>query len=147
MTLWVDLAGALSRLAPPLARVAATHRAIRQRTRSGARTGFRARSCTRVPEEVLATAEAQYAAGATLREVAADLGVSRPRLASLLRSRGLRLRRQSPSEEDVVEMKRRYETGNSLEGVGTALGFSAGTVRSWLLADGVAMRDTHGRER
>ena len=143
----MDLAGALSRLAPPLARVAATHREIRQRSRSGARAGFRARSCRRVAEDALATAEARYAAGASLREVAADLGVSRPRLASLLRSRGVKLRRQSPSAGDVAEMKRRYVAGDSLERVGTQLGFSAGTVRAWLLAEGVTMRDTHGRER
>jgi hypothetical protein len=73
--------------------------------------------------------------------------VSRPRLASLLRSRGVKLRRQSPSAGDVAEMKRRYVAGDSLERVGTQLGFSAGTVRAWLLAEGVTMRDTHGRER
>lgn len=143
----VDLAGSLSRLAPPLVRLAAMHQAIRQRSRLATPIRSSVRSRTRVRDDTLAAATARYQAGATLREVAADLGVSRPYLASLLRARGVRLRRQPPSVDEVAEMKRRYAAGESLERVGTQLGFSAGTVRAWLLSEGVAMRDVHGRER
>lgn len=123
------------------------HEAIRQRSRSATQNSPSVRSRTRVRDDVLVAAAARYLAGATLREVAADLGVSRPHLASLLRARGVRLRRQSPSVDEVAEMKRRYVAGDSLERVGIQLGFSAGTVRAWLLAEGVTMRDVHGRER
>lgn len=142
----VDLAGTLLRLAPPLARIAALHEAIRQRTRSAVLNPSAKRPRTRVRDDALALAEARYKAGATLRDLAADLGLSRPRLASLLRARGLRLRRRSPVADEVAEMERRYLAGDSLGRVGSQLGFSAATVPTWLLAEGVAMRDAHGRD-
>lgn len=124
------------------------HLGIRRRTR---RSGRREVPCVRqqvtVSKDLLLGAEARYEAGATLREVAVDLGLSRPRLSSLLRSRGVRLRRRSPSEAEVDEMKRRYAAGESLVRIGSGLGFSAGTVRGWLLTEGMVMRDSHGRQR
>ncbi|UAL32145.1 hypothetical protein K8W59_02715 [Nocardioides rotundus] len=144
----VDLAGAFSKLAPPVSRVAAVHYAIRLRDSSfKPRRAACVRQATRVSEYDLAAAENRYEAGATLREIASDVGVSRERLAALLRSRGIKLRRSSPSDAEVDEMVRLYEGGESLERVGARLGFSAGTVRNWLLSRGVAMRDCHGRER
>ena len=144
----VDLGGALSKLAPPLARMAAAHREIRRRTRRlDRRTVLDIRQQVRLSEDALLAAETRYRAGATLREIAADLGVSRPRLSCLLRERGVRLRRRPPSSAEVAEMRCRYAAGESLERVGSRLGFSAGTVRSWLLDEGVVMRDSHGREQ
>ncbi len=92
-------------------------------------------------------AEVRYEAGATLREIAPALDVSRQRLAALLRARGVQLRRATPSACEVDEMVRRYAAGESLERVGTNLGFSAGTVRTYILDRGVATRDSHGRLR
>lgn len=40
----------------------------------------------------------------------------------------------------------RYAAGESLERVGSHLGFSAGTVRNWLTRSAVKIRDSHGRE-
>ena len=82
-----------------------------------------------------------------MRTVASDLGVSRPRLAARLRSRGVSIRRQAPTAEQVCEMQRRYETGESLATVGAQLGFDAETVRTHLRSVGVVMRDVHGRNR
>lgn len=59
--------------------------------------------------------------------------------------RGGRLRRATPSDKEVREMVRRYESGESLDRVGSCLGFSAGTVRNHLLRAGTVLRDTHGR--
>lgn len=144
----VDLAGAFSKLAPPAARMATMHYAIRLRDRPLARPrGTRVRQRTQVSERDLTVAETRYEAGATLREIASDMGVSRERLASLLRSRGVKLRRSTPLDAEVDEMVCRYATGESLERIGTRLGYSAGTVRNWLLAKGVSMRDSHGRAR
>lgn len=92
-------------------------------------------------------AEAQYRQGATLREIAAGLGVDHQRLAELLRARGVAIRRRSPTEAEIVEMIRRYESGESLARVGNRLGFDAGTVRNHLLHSGFKARDCHGRER
>ena len=142
----VDLAGGLSKLAPALVRTAAMHRQIRRRGKSSAPSqAARVRHRTRVSEAALLAAEVRYEAGATLREIAPDLSVSRQRLASLLRARGVKLRRTTPSPWEVDEMVRRYESGESLDRVGSRLGFSAGTVRNHLLGAGTVLRDTHGR--
>lgn len=141
----VDLAGGLSKLVPSLVRTIATHRAIRCRVLPLSQERAHVRQQTRVGEELLASAENRYAAGGTLREIAADLGIGRERLAALLRARGVRLRGAKPSDYEVREMARLYATGQSLERVGTRLGFSAGTVRNHLLSAGVRMRNTHGR--
>lgn len=143
----MDLAGGLSKLAPSLVRMAAMHAQIRHRPAHPARRAPVVGTQTRVSEAALLAAEARYAAGATLREIAPDLDVSRQRLAALLRARGIRLRRRTPSAAEVDEMARRYSAGESLERVGSRLGFSAGTVRLHLLETGLRMRDSHGRER
>ena len=141
----MELAGGLSKLVPSLVRTIATHRAIRCRVLPLSQERTRVRQQTRVGEELLASAENKYAAGGTLREIAADLGIGRERLAALLRARGVRLRGAKPSDYEVREMAPLYATGQSLERVGTRLGFSAGTVRNHLLSAGVRMRNTHGR--
>lgn len=144
----MDLAGSFSKLPRMLERMAAMHRLIRARTAPfGPSPGPCARQQFRVSEEALVSAESRYLHGATLRELAPVVGVSRQRLGSLLRSRGVRLRRSSPSEHEVEEMVRRYDAGDSLAVVGSRLGFDGGTVRNWLMARGVPMRDSHGRER
>ena len=48
----------------------------------------RTRKLPRVSEEILVRAETRYAAGATLRAIAKELGLGREQLASLLRTRG-----------------------------------------------------------
>lgn len=127
--------------------MASIHEQIRWRTTCFARRAHGVRQQTRVSEDALVAAEARYVAGATLREIAPEVGISRQRLASLLRVRGVRLRRTPPSDAEVEEMVRRYAAGESLERIGSRLGFSAGTVRNWLTARDVVMRDCHGRER
>tara|TARA_B100000700_G_C14462535_1_gene586797 strand:+ start:264 stop:593 length:330 start_codon:yes stop_codon:yes gene_type:complete len=107
----------------------------------------RTRQQATVSDDALVLAEARYGKNETLRQIAKDIGVSRQRLASLLRERGVRLRSITPSAAEVNEMARRYAEGESLERVGTRLGYSAGTVRNHLLAEGVVMRDSHGRPR
>lgn len=141
----MDLAGGLSKPAPALARMTATHRMIRRRALNPPQEHAHVRQQTRVSEELLTSAENRYAAGGTLREIANDLGIGRERLATLLRARGVRLRGATPSDDEVREMARLYAAGESLERVGTRLGFSAGTVRNHLLSAGARMRDTHGR--
>lgn len=101
----------------------------------------------RLTARMLDEAERRYRGGEVLRVIAGDLGVSRQRLAERLRERGVRLRREKPSSEQVLEMCRRYEQGESLSRVGERLGFNPSTVRVQLLRAGIALRDTHGRAR
>lgn len=141
----MELAGGLSKPAPALVRMTAMHRMIRRRALGPSQERAHVRQQTRVSEELLTSAENRYAAGGTLREIAIDLGIGRERLATLLRARGVCLRGATPSDDAVREMARLYAAGESLERVGTRLGFSAGTVRNHLLSVGVRTRDTHGR--
>ncbi|GAB3769221.1 hypothetical protein GCM10028864_68610 [Microlunatus parietis] len=101
----------------------------------------------RPSEGMLSDAAARYAAGETLRSIAGRLGISRERLSRCLQDRGVRLRRQGPSEAQVWEMKDRYLRGQSLARIGAVLGFDATTVRTHLLRADVALRDPQGRER
>lgn len=143
----MDLAGGLSKHAPAVTRLADMCRSIRCRNKMVDNHKAIARKRVRLTESVLDGAALRYGAGVTLRELAGELGVSRPHLSALLRARGVQIRGASPSGVQVAEMKRLYAGGASLEAVGSRLGFSAGTVRSWLITEGVAMRDAHGRER
>lgn len=74
---------------------------------------------------MLDEAERRYRSGEILRLIAGDLGVSRQRLAERLRDRGVRLRGEHPSPEQVLEMCRRYEQSESLARVGAKVGFKA----------------------
>lgn len=96
-------------------------------------------------ETALREAESAYLAGRSLKGIAKDVGIGHERLSRLLRERGLRLRRQSPSREETAEMQIRHREGASLEQIGMLLGYSAGTVRAHLLAAGTVLRDAHGR--
>lgn len=128
--------------------MAMMHRQMRQRTKSFTLLEPpRIRQQTRVSEAALLAAQIRYEAGTTLSEIAAGLDVSRQRLAALLRTRGVPLRRRQPEGVEVEEMVCSYARGDSLDRIGSRLGFAAGTVRRHLVARGVAMRDRHGRER
>lgn len=142
---YVDLAGGLSKLAPPVARMASGHRAIRGRTRQRRLESRGFTQASRPGETALREAESAYLAGRSLKVIAKDVGIGHERLSRLLRERGVKLRRQSPSWEKTAEMQIRCREGASLEQIGVILGYSAGTVRAHLLAAGTALRDSHGR--
>ena len=144
----MELAGGLSKLAPPLGYMRSLHRTIRSRAgRPTQRELAPVSSHRSISSETLDTVERRYHDGETLRAIANDVGLSRHRLASLLRGRGVRIRGASPSPAEVREMARRYRAGESLERVGGRLGFSAGTIRNHLLASGVTLRDPQARDR
>jgi DNA-binding CsgD family transcriptional regulator len=147
----VEVARQCSNLAPALQLAVSSHRAIRRRRRSaGSGPAFSRPFPRPVPQltaAMLDEAERRYKDGEILRVIAGDLGVSRQRLAERLRARGVRLRREKPSSEQVREMCLRYEQGESLARVGERLGFNPSSVRVYLLRAGMALRDPHGRER
>ena len=144
----VDLRGLFSKLAPRLRRALTVVRTVRLRPSEGrVRDRRKTRQVVQPSDRQLAAVETRYAEGAKLRDLALELGVSRVRLADLLRQRGVRIRNAPPTPDEVAEMVRRYESGESLEQVGKRLGFNGGTVRNRLVARGVAMRDSRGRAR
>lgn len=144
----MDLTGGFSKLAPTLLTAIAMQVTIRARVIPNiCHDSLKKQQQRRVGDEVLRSAAARYTAGATLRVIAADVGISRQRLASLLKERGVRLHGGSPSENEIREMARRYESGVSLAKAGSQLGFSAGRVRNRLEEHGIRLRDTQGRDR
>lgn len=147
----MEVARQCSNLAPSLQLAVSSHHAIRRRrkkfTVSQASTRPLPSPVTRLTSAMMDEAERRYMDGEILRLIAGHLGVSRQRLAERLRERGVRLRREKPSSEQVLEMCRRYEQGESLARIGERLGFNPSSVRMYLLRAGTALRDAHGRER
>lgn len=141
----VDLAGGLSKLAPALARMVASQRAIRRRACPPRPRRRSLLQLSRPDEAALQEAETAYLSGRSLKAIAKEVGIGHERLSRLLRERGVRLRNQSPTREETAQMKTRYTEGMSLERIGAVLGYSPGTVRAHLLAAQVVMRDSHGR--
>lgn len=148
----MELAPQCSNLAPGLLHVVAVQKGIRQRTcptKSNERTP-QSRPPGPVPrltELMLGAAQCRYEDGEIVRVIVGDLGVSRPRLSARLRERGVLLRRVSPTDEQVREMCRRYEQGDSLVTVSARIGFDSGTVHKPLLLARVTMRTPHEWEQ
>ncbi|AWO85107.1 hypothetical protein DLJ61_17755 [Gordonia terrae] len=86
-----------------------------------------------------------YEDGKTVYEVAAEVGISRQRVSSVLKRAGVQMRRRSPTAKQIVEMRRLYEQGLSLAQVGERTGFDHGTVWRYLKEAGVTLRNSSGR--
>lgn len=103
------------------------------------------KTCPRVSPEKAARIVAGYQSGKTVYELANEHRINRVTVSEVLKREGVKLRRQPPSEQQIRQMTRLYESGLSLKKVGDRLGFNATTVRANLLKAGVRMRDSHGR--
>lgn len=141
----VELAGGLSKPAPPVSQMVRAHQSIRARRHRTHRRRRHPQQAPRASEDLLQRAEAAYAAGRSLKVVARQVGLGHERLSRLLRERGVTLRNHSPSTNEIRLMQSMYEQGASLERAGDKFGYTAGTVRKHLIIAGVTMRDTHGR--
>ena len=137
--------GGLSKLAPALAQMVASHRAIRSRAFPPNAPRRSLLQLSRPDVAALQEAETSSLSGRSLKAVAKEVGIGHERLSRLLRERGMKLRGRSPSRGEMTEMQFRYREGASLEQIGALLGYSASTVRAHLLAAGTALRDSHGR--
>ena len=124
----------MSKLAPALAQMVASHRAIRSRAFPPNAPRRSLLQLSRPDVAAFQEAETLSLSGRSLKAVAKEVGIGHERLSRLLRERGLRLRNQCPTREGTAQMKTRYSEGMSLERIGTVLGYSPGTVRVHLLA-------------
>ncbi|WP_186372369.1 helix-turn-helix domain containing protein [Arthrobacter woluwensis] len=88
---------------------------------------------------------AYYRAGSTVYELAEKFRCNRTTVSKKLKDAGITLRRTPPTDMQINEMVRLYESGLSLERVGERVNFTAHTVLKYLRARHVAIRDTHGR--
>ncbi|EFG46466.1 hypothetical protein HMPREF0183_2270 [Brevibacterium mcbrellneri ATCC 49030] len=120
------------------------HQSIRIRVLKAGHEESLPRRLPRAVKDLLDVAQRQYEAGATLRDLANELGIGWGRLALLLRDRGVRMRRATAPPDEVREMAHRYASGESLERVDKHLGFSPSTVHNHLRFADIVLRDAHG---
>lgn len=98
------------------------------------------------PEQVAAMA-ARYLEGANVNELAAEFHCARQTVALRLKAHGVELRRRPATRDEIVQVVELYASGLSLAGVAETTRFSAKSVLNHLRAEGVQLRDTHGRAR
>ncbi len=89
----------------------------------------------------------RYLEGATVYELAVEFDACRSKVSERLKQNGVKMRLTPPSDDEVCEMVRLYESGLSLAVVSKIVGKSVGTVKRYLQEYGVRTRDTHRRVR
>lgn len=93
-----------------------------------------ARRPVRLTAAVLDRAVADYEAGATLKQIGAQLGVSRHTLSARFKTRGVQLRFRRLSNAENAEAVRLYGRGVSLALVGERRGRDASLIRNQIAA-------------
>lgn len=83
----------------------------------------------------------------SMAALAKEYGCARKTISGHLKKAGLAARDNTCAPELVDQMVALYQRGMSLERAGQRLGVSGSTVRNYLLARGVPLRDTQGRDR
>jgi hypothetical protein len=86
----------------------------------------------------------RYEAGATTQHIAAHYGISKTRVATILRDQGITIRRQGLTYEQVSEAARLYITGRSLAWLGVRYDVSHTTIAAALRRQGIPLRPRPG---
>ena len=89
----------------------------------------------------------RYLEGANVNELAAEFRCARQTVTLLLKERGVVMRNQPANAEEITHVVELYVSGLSLVGVAKKTRFSPRSVLNYLRAEGVTLRDTHGRDR
>ncbi|WP_205857676.1 sigma factor-like helix-turn-helix DNA-binding protein [Phytoactinopolyspora endophytica] len=87
-----------------------------------------------------------YASGKSAYQLATQFGIHRLTVSEHLHRRGVRMRQQGISAEQIVLAGRLYDEGWSLARIGKEFGSSAETVRKRLHESGVVIRARPGWE-
>jgi transposase len=87
---------------------------------------------------------AGYRNGQNLHELVEQFGSNRATLSKKIKSAGVTLRHIPPSEGQIDEMVKLYESRLSLSKVGKQFGFSASSVLLYLSRRGIKTRNSHG---
>ncbi|WP_203338772.1 hypothetical protein [Nocardioides limicola] len=95
----------------------------------------------------MAAIAARYAEGATVRQLATEFHCHRTTVALRLKEHGIEMRNRPATTDEIAQFIALYESGLSLVKVAEKTGISEKTVMNRLRAEGVQLRDTHGRER
>jgi hypothetical protein len=83
---------------------------------------------------------ARYEAGETTQQVGNRYGISKSRVATILREHGITIRRQGLNDEHVREAATLYVAGRSLAWLGARYGISHATVAAALRRQGMQLR-------
>jgi hypothetical protein len=86
----------------------------------------------------------RYQAGETTQQIGTHYGISKTRVATVLRQQGITIRRQGLSAEQASEAVALYATGKSLASLGTLFGVSHTTIAAVLRQQGVDIRPRPG---
>jgi transcriptional regulator of aromatic amino acid metabolism len=85
-----------------------------------------------------------YQAGETTQQIGTSYGISKTRVATILRKQGITIRRQGLTDEQAREAAALYATGKSLAWLGTRFGVSHTTIAAVLRQQGVELRPRPG---
>ena len=86
----------------------------------------------------------RYEAGETTRQIGNCYGISKMRVATVLRQEGITLRRQGLNDEQVNEAAALYAAGKSLAWLGARFGVSHTTIAIALRQQGIQLRPRPG---
>ena len=90
---------------------------------------------------------ARYLEGANVNELATEFRCARQTVALRLKTHGIIMRNQPATPEEIARVVSLYASGLSLVGVAEQTRFSPKSVLNYLRAEGIQLRDTHGRPR
>jgi Mor family transcriptional regulator len=86
----------------------------------------------------------RYEAGETTEHIGNRYGISKTRVATVLRERAIAIRRQGLTEEQVIEAAGYYAAGKSLAWLGARYGVSHTTTAAVLRRQGIQLRPRPG---
>jgi hypothetical protein len=86
----------------------------------------------------------RYEAGETTQQIGNRYGISKTRVASILREQGINIRRQGVNDEQVSEATTLYNAGNSLAWLGSRYGVSHTTIAAAFRRQGIQLRPRPG---
>jgi hypothetical protein len=86
----------------------------------------------------------RYDAGETTQQVGTRYGISKTRVATVLREQGVTIRRQGLNDEQVTEAAMFYAAGRSLAWLGARYDVSHTTIAAALRQEGVRLRPRPG---
>jgi len=89
----------------------------------------------------------RYLEGANVNELAVEFRCARQTVARRLKAHGVVMRNQPATLEEIAQVVDLYASGLSLVGVAGQTRFSPKSVLNYLRAEGIQLRDTHGRDR
>lgn len=87
---------------------------------------------------------ARYEAGETTQQVGTRYGISKTRVATVLREQGVTIRRQGLTDEQAREAAELYVTGKSLAWLSARFGASNSAIAAKLRQQGVQLRPRPG---